>query len=83
MRRAGTGRDHRFGGGRGQRDDVGQSLQQQFQLLRGERFVAPAAEVMPDIMLQLLPESLVLLLQPGVLRFQRGDAATQFFELLE
>jgi hypothetical protein len=38
---------------------------------------------MPDILLQLLAEQLVLLLQTRILGLQGGDTGAQFFQLLE
>jgi hypothetical protein len=54
----------------------GQALQQQFQLVLVHPFVALTAEVMADILVELLAQ------QP-VLRLQRGDTRTHLVKLLE
>ena len=75
---------------RRQGDDVGQTLQQQPQLVFIQALVALAPEIMTDILVELLPQQPVLGLelsvlfpQEGVLRFQCGHACAQFFKLFE
>ena len=55
-----------------------------------QTFIALTAKVMTDILVEFLAQHPVLVLKPdiflldrGVLCFQRGDADTQFFNLLE
>ena len=52
-----------------QRDDVWQTLQQQFELVLVQTFVALSAEVVTDILVELLAQ------QP-VLQFLRNDTGT-------
>ena len=73
-----------------QGDDIGQALQQQFQLMSVQSLVALAAKVMTDILVEFLAQQPVLLLQTrilfaqaGVVGLQRGDTRTQFFHFLE
>jgi hypothetical protein len=54
---------------RWQCDDVGQTLQQQFELALVQTFIALTTEVMADILVELLPQ------QP-VLQFLRNDTGT-------
>jgi hypothetical protein len=65
-------------------------LQQKFQLVFIQSFVALTTEIMADILVELLAQQLVLgfqleifLRHPIVLRLQRGETRTQFFKLLE
>ena len=69
---------------------VGQALKQKFQLVFVQTLVALTTKVMADILIELLAQQLVLAFQlevflrhSGVLRLQRGDTRTQFFELFE
>jgi hypothetical protein len=66
-----------------QRDDAGQALQQKFQLVFVQSFIALSAEVMADVVVELLTEQPVLGLQPGVIRLQRDDTRTQLIYLLK
>ena len=65
-----------FGLWQWQRDDIGQTLQQQFQLVFVQTFIAPTTEVMADILIEFLTQ------QP-VLQFQRDDTRTQLIYLLK
>jgi hypothetical protein len=51
---------------RRQRDDVGQTLQQQFQLVFVQTFIALTAEVMADILIELLAQQPVLGSNAGI-----------------
>jgi hypothetical protein len=48
-----------------------------------QTFIALTTKVMADILIKLLAQQPVLVLQPGVLRLQRGDTRTHLFILFE
>jgi len=52
-------------------------------LLFVQTFIALTAEVMADLLIQFLAQRPILVFPSGVVRFQFGDAGTQFFKLLQ